>query len=389
MLPFSGVDFMKFDSLLSEDELMVRGLVRRFVEEQVLPVIARHHRQGTFPAELIPAMGELGFFGANLSGYGLPGLSNTCYGLIMQELERGDSGIRSFASVQGALVMYPLHAFGSEEQKERWLPALADGTAIGCFGLTEPGYGSNPGGMTTRARRTDRGYVLDGAKMWITNGTAATVAVVFAKLEDRIAGFLVEKGTPGFSAQEIKGKFSLRASDTASLFFEECEIPAENRLPGAGGLKSALSCLTQARYGIAWGGIGAAMACYHTALAYAGERVQFAGRPIASHQLVQEKLVFMISEITKAQFMTLQAGRLKDRGELHFSHVSMIKRNNVDMALQCARLARDILGAAGIVDDHPVIRHMLNLESVRTYEGTHDIHTLIIGEQITGQPAYY
>lgn len=388
MKPFQGVDYLQFDSLLTEEERMVRELIRRFVEEKLKPVIETCHREGKFPLDLIRPMAELGVFGANLSGYGLPGLNSTAYGLIMQELERGDSGVRSFASVQGALVMYPIHAFGSGTHKERWLPALASGEAIGCFGLTEPDFGSNPGGMLARAAKVPDGYVLNGSKMWITNGDLADVAVVFAKLDDEVHGFLVEKGTPGFSTQEIKGKFSLRASDTASLYFEDCRIPEENRLPGARGLKTALACLTQARYGIAWGVIGAAMECYHTAREYACERIQFAGKPIGSHQLVQEKLVWMINEITKAQFMTLHAARLKDREELKFNHVSLLKRNNVDMALQCARLARDILGAAGIVDDYPVIRHMLNLESVRTYEGTHDIHTLIVGESITGLPAY-
>ncbi|HOB52696.1 MAG TPA: acyl-CoA dehydrogenase family protein [Acidobacteriota bacterium] len=388
MKPFHGVDFFGFDALLSDEERMVRDTVRRFTDDQVKPVIDTFHREGHFPVTLIRPMAELGLLGANLDGYGLPGLDGAAYGLIMQELERGDSGIRSFASVQGALVMYPIHAFGSEEQKAHWLPRLGAGEAVGCFGLTEPDFGSNPGGMTTRAEATANGFVLNGSKMWITNGDLADVAVVFAKLGGEVNGFLVERGTPGFATQEIKGKFSLRASDTATLFFEDCRIPAANRLPDARGLKTALMCLTQARYGIAWGVIGAAMECYHTALEYAKERVQFGGRPIAAHQLVQEKLAWMITEITKAQFLTLQAARLKDTGELKFHHVSMIKRNNVDMALQCARLARDILGAAGIVDDHPVIRHMLNLESVRTYEGTHDIHTLIIGQQITGEPAY-
>ena len=388
MKPFQGVDYFRFDSLLSEEELMIRDEVRRFVENEAKPVLTRHHREGTFPLHLVKPMAEMGLLGANLSGYGLPGLGGAAYGLIMQELERGDSGLRSFASVQGGLVMYPIHAFGTEEQKQRWLPRLAAGEVIGCFGLTEPDFGSNPNGMTTRAQASGDGYVLNGAKMWITNGDMADIAVVYAKLDGEVNGFLVERGTPGFATQEIQGKFSLRASDTASLFFEDCRIPAANRLPGAKGLKTALMCLTQARYGIAWGVIGAAMECYHTALEYAKERVQFSGRPIAGHQLVQEKLVWMITEITKAQFLALQAARLKDRGELKFHHVSMIKRNHVDMALQCARLARDILGAAGIVDDHPVIRHMLNLESVRTYEGTHDIHTLIVGDAITGHPAY-
>ncbi len=300
MKPFHGVDYFGFDPLLSEEDRIVRDKVRRFVDEQVKPVIEAHHREGRFPAALIRPLAELGLLGASLSGYGLPGLGNAAYGLIMQELERGDSGIRSFASVQGALVMYPIHAFGSEAQKTRWLPRLGAGEAIGCFGLTEPDFGSNPGGMTTRAEPTADGYVLNGSKMWITNGDLADVAVVFAKLGGEVNGFLVERGTPGFATQEIKGKFSLRASDTATLFFEDCRIPAANRLPGAQGLRTALMCLTQARYGIAWGVIGAAMECYHTALEYAKERIQFGGRPIAAHQLVQEKLAWMITEITKA-----------------------------------------------------------------------------------------
>jgi len=388
MKTFEGIDFMDFDSLLSDKELMVRDMVRRFVDDKVKPIIDQAHRKGEFPCHLVPLMGDLGLLGSNLEGDGLPGFTNTAYGLIMQELERCDSGLRSFASIQGSLVMYPIYTFGSTEQKKKWLPLLCAGEKIGCFGLTEPDFGSNPGGMVTRARIDGDAFILNGTKMWITNGTLADVAVVFAKLDGEVNGFLVEKGAPGFSSQEIQGKFSLRASDTATLYFDECRIPAENRLPGAHGLKAPLMCLTQARYGIAWGAIGAATECYHTALEYARERIQFHYNPIAGHQLVQEKLVWMITEITKAQFMTLHAARLKDRGELKFFHVSMIKRNNVDMALQCARLARDILGAAGIVDDHPVIRHMLNLESVRTYEGTHDIHTLLIGEKITGIPAY-
>ncbi|MBP7864498.1 MAG: acyl-CoA dehydrogenase family protein [Acidobacteria bacterium] len=389
MRPFHGVDFMDIEPLFSEEERMVRDTVRRFVEEQVKPVLGACHREGRFPRELIGPLAELGLLGANLDGYGLPGMGAVAYGLVMQELERGDSGLRSFASVQGALVMYPIHAFGSEELKAKWLPALFEGRAVGCFGLTEPDFGSNPAGMTTRAVPDGGTYVLNGAKMWITNGTQADLAVVFARLGDGHAGFLVERGTPGFSAEEIKGKYSLRASDTASLFFDDCRVPAANRLPGADSLKAALKCLTQARYGIGWGVLGAAMECYHTALEYAKERVQFAGKPIAAHQLTQEKLVRMLSEITKGQLLALQAGRLKEAGKLRHDQVSLLKRNNVDMALECARTARDILGAAGIVDDHPVIRHLLNLESVRTYEGTHDIHTLILGHRITGIPAYH
>jgi len=388
MQPFKGCDFMSIDEQYSDEERLVRQTVRSFVERQVLPVIEEHNRNGTFPLDLVPQMAEMGLFGANLQGYGCAGLNNVAYGLIMQELERGDSGLRSFVSVQGALVMYPIHAFGSEAQKERWLPRLASGQAVGCFGLTEPNFGSNPGGMLTRAEQRDGGWVLNGSKAWITNGSIADVAVVWAKVGDTIRGFLVEKGAPGFTTSDIHGKFSLRASITSELGFNDCRIPGENLLPGSEGLKSPLACLSQARYGIAWGAIGAAMACYHAALAYSIERKQFSDRPIASHQLVQEKLVWMISEISKAQLLALQLGRLKDKGTHHFSQISMAKRNNVYMALETARLARDLLGANGIIDDYPVIRHMMNLESVKTYEGTHDIHTLIIGHHITGIAAY-
>jgi glutaryl-CoA dehydrogenase len=333
-------------------------------------------------------MGQLNLFGATLHEYGLPGLNNVAYGLIMQELERGDSGLRSFVSVQSSLVMYPIHAFGSAAQRDRWLPALASGQAIGCFGLTEPDFGSNPGGMRTTARKAGGDWVLNGAKQWITNGTLADVAVVWARTEDGIRGFLVEKGTPGFTAADQHGKFSLRASTTSELGFHDCRVPGDAILPKTDGLRSALMCLNQARYGIAWGGLGAAMECYHTALEYAKQRVQFGGQPIACHQLVQEKLAWMITEITKGQLLALQMGRLKDQNRLKHFHVSMGKRNNVWVARESARLAREILGANGIVDDYPVIRHMLNIESVYTYEGTHDIHGLIIGEAVTGIPAY-
>jgi glutaryl-CoA dehydrogenase len=317
-------------------------------------------------------------------------MSNVEYGLVTQELERGDSGLRSFVSVQSALVMYPISAYASDAQKDKWLPLLQQGKAIGCFGLTEPQFGSNPGGMLTRAVRKGDSYVLNGEKMWITSGSIADVAVIWAKCEDdKIRGFLVEKGTPGFKAWDVHGKWSLRASVTSGLAMTDCKIPAENLLPGVEGLKGPLSCLNQARYGIGWGAIGAAMACYDTALRYAKERKQFDNKPIASHQLVQEKLVWMITEITKAQFLALQVGRLKDLGRVHPSHISMLKMNNVWMALETARSARAILGANGIVDDYPVMRHMNNLESVSTYEGTHDIHKLIIGERITGIPAYF
>jgi glutaryl-CoA dehydrogenase len=333
-------------------------------------------------------MAELDLFGATISEYDLPGLGNVAYGLIMQELERGDSGLRSFVSVQSALCMYPIYTFGSQAQKDRWIPAMASGEAIGCFGLTEPDFGSNPGGMRTRARRDGDAWVINGAKQWITNGTLAHVAVVWAQTDEGVRGFLVEKGTPGYTSVDQRGKFSLRASVTSELGFHDCRIPAENLLPGTAGVKSALMCLNQARYGIAWGGLGAAMDCYETALAYSKERIQFEGQPIACHQLVQDKLVWMLSEISKGQLLALQLGRLKDAGRLKHYQISLGKRNNVWVARECARRARDLLGANGIVDDYPVIRHMLNIESVFTYEGTHDIHALIMGEAITGIAAF-
>ncbi len=383
MSGFTGVDYYEVEGLLSEEERMMRDVARAFTDEQVLPVITRHFREGTFPAGLIRKMGELGFLGANLQGYGCAGITNLAYGLILQELERGDSGVRSFASVQGSLVMYPIHAFGSEMQKERWLPKLAAGEAVGCFGLTEPDFGSDPGNMATKAVRIGSEIILNGTKLWITNGSIADVAVVWARLDGVIRGFLVEKGTSGFSARDIHGKHSMRASVTSELSFQECRIPADNLLPMSEGLRSPLSCLNQARYGIAWGAVGAAVACYQAALIYSRQRIQF-GRPIASFQLVQQKLVHMLTEITKGQLVCLQLGRLKDAGRLRHTQVSLAKRNNVAAALEIARLARDIHGANGIVDEYPVIRHLLNLESVFTYEGTHDIHTLILGRDITG-----
>src|SRR5580692_4888937 len=388
---FKGVDFIGFDALLNEDERLSRDTARQFIEDNLIPIIEECNREGRFPRELIPQMGELGFFGANLHGYGCAGMSNVEYGLVMQEFERGDSGFRSFVSVQSALVMYPIYTFGSEEQKQKWLPELAAGRKLGCFGLTEPGFGSNPGGMTTRAHKVGDEYVLTGEKMWITSGTIADVAIIWAKVtdeEDKVRGFLVETDRPGFRADEVHGKWSLRASVTAGLSLQEVKIPASNLLPGTGGLKSPLMCLNQARYGISWGAIGAAMSCYDTALQYAKMRKQFRNEPIASHQLIQEKLVWMISEISKAQLLSLHAGRMKDAGTLTHEIISLAKRNNVWMALECARIARQILGGNGITEDYPIMRHMMNLESVVTYEGTHDIHALIIGQHITGIAAF-
>jgi glutaryl-CoA dehydrogenase len=388
MEKFRGVDYYGLEDLLGEEERMVRDAVRDWVETEFLPVVTEHHRAGTFPVALIPKLGELGVFGASLKGYGCAGLNHVAYGLIMQELERGDSGLRSCASVQSGLVMYPIWSYGSEAQKERWLPAMARGEKIGCFGLTEPDHGSDPGGMKTRAHRRGDRYVLQGTKLWITNGSIADVALVWAKEDDGdIYGYLVERGTPGYSTLDIHGKFSMRASITSELAFQDCAIPLENKLPGVKGLRGPLSCLNQARYGIAWGAVGAAMACYDWTLQYAQQRIQF-DKPIASFQLVQQKLVWMINEITKAQLLVLQLGRLKDQGRLRPQQVSLAKMNNVWMALETARLARDVLGAAGIIDEHPVIRHMMNLETVKTYEGTHDIHTLIVGRDITGLDAF-
>jgi glutaryl-CoA dehydrogenase len=388
MPAFHGFDYLLIDSLLSDEEKLVRQTTRQWVEDRVIPVIKDCYNQGRFPAELIPEMGEMGFLGANLEGYGAAGMTNVEYGLIMQELERGDSGLRSFASVQGALVMYPIFTFGSEEQKQKYLPKLAAGEWIGCFGLTEPGFGSNPGGMTTTAVRDGGDWVLDGEKTWITNGTAAHLAVVWARTSEGIRGFLVEQGTPGYRASDIHGKLSMRASVTSSLSFSSCRIPDSMRLPGAAGLKAALACLSQARYGIGWGVLGPAMECLEVARQYSIERKQFDNRPIASHQLVQEKLAWMATEITKGQLLALHCGRLKDQGRLDFAHISMLKRNNVAIALECARLARDLLGANGIVDDYPVMRHLCNLETVKTYEGTDHIHALVIGERLTGIAAY-
>jgi len=380
------VDYYGIEELLGDEERMTRASVRSFVEREALPVIERCHAQEEFPRQLIPRMGELGLFGANLKGYGCAGLSHVAYGLIMQELEAGDSGLRSMASVQGSLAMFAIWRWGSEEQKRRWLPEMAAGRAIGSFGLTEPDHGSDPGGMETRARRDGAGWVLSGTKRWITNGSIADVSVIWAKDGETIRGFLIEKGAPGFSAHDIKGKFSLRASITSELVLEDVRVPASAMLPEAGGLGGPFSCQNQARYGIAWGALGAARTCYVTALRYAQERRQF-DRPIAGYQLVQQKLVHMLTEITKGQLLAWRLGRLKDAGKMRPEHVSLAKRNNVGVALDIARLARDILGANGIVNEYPVIRHMLNLETVNTYEGTHDMHTLIIGRDITGLDA--
>jgi glutaryl-CoA dehydrogenase len=388
MSRFSGVDYLQIDSLFSEQELLVRQTARQFVEDRAIPLVRDCFRDARFPKELIPEFGRLGFLGANLEGYGCAGMSNIEYGLVMQELERADSGLRSFVSVQGGLVMYPILTYGSEEQKERWLPKLQSGEAIGCFGLTEPGFGSNPAGMQTRAKKEGNCWNLNGEKTWITNGTLADVSIVWARTDEGIRGFLVEKGTPGFTSSDIHGKLSMRVSVTSSLAMTDCRVPASAMLPGAQGLKGPLACLSQARFGIGWGVLGAAMDCFETARQYSILRKQFDDRPIASHQLVQEKLAWMVTEITKGQLLALHAGRLKDQGKLEPAHISMLKLNNVSMALECARLSRDLLGANGIMDEYPIMRHMCNLETVKTYEGTEHIHKLVIGERVTGIAAY-
>jgi len=388
MARFPGVDYLLIDSLFSEQELLVRQTARQFVEDRVIPLVRDCFRDARFPKELIREIGRLGFLGANLEGYGCAGMSNVEYGLVMQELERADSGLRSFASVQGALVMYPILTYGTDEQKNRWLPKLQSGVALGCFGLTEPGFGSNPAGMQTRAKKDGADWILNGEKTWITNGSMADVAIVWARAEDGIRGFLVEKGTPGFTSSEIHGKLSMRMSVTSSLAFSDCRVPESAMLPGAKGLKGPLGCLSQARFGIGWGVLGAAMDCYETARQYSILRKQFDDRPIASHQLVQEKLAWMITEITKAQLLALHCGRLKDQGKIEPAHISMLKRNNVTIALECARLSRDLLGANGIMDEYPIMRHMCNLETVKTYEGTDHVHALVIGERVTGVAAY-
>ncbi|MBS1519033.1 MAG: acyl-CoA dehydrogenase family protein [Bacteroidetes bacterium] len=385
---YKSLNYYGIDEMLTDEEKSIRDTVRDFVNEEVLPIIEEYNQKMEFPKQLIPKMAELGIFGPTLPvEYGGMGINNVAYGLIMQELERGDSGVRSFASVQSALVMYPIYTFGNEEQRKKYLPKLASAEMIGCFGLTEPDFGSNPGGMITKAEKVDGGYILNGAKMWITNGTVADVAVVWAKLDGKVRGFIVEKGTKGFTAPEMKGKLSLRASITSELVFEDCFIPDGNLLEGSGGLKSPLMCLTQARYGIAWGVIGLANECYSTVLNYSLSRIQF-DKPIASFQITQEKLAYMVTEITKAQLLCYQLAKLKDAGTMRPQQVSLAKRNNCEIAKTIASMAREMLGANGILDEYPVMRHQNNIESVKTYEGTHEMHTLIIGEDVTGIAAY-
>ena len=387
MSRYEGVDFYNIEQHLTEEETMVRDLVREWVDEKVLPIIEEYYTKGTFPMELISEIGDMGLFGCNLEGYECAGMSNVAYGLICQELERGDSAIRSCVSVQGSLSMYPIHAFGSEEQKQKYLPGMAKGELIGCFGLTEPDHGSDPGGMETKAVEDGDSYVLNGAKMWITNGTVADLAIVWAKLNGKIRGFIVEKGDTGFTAPEMKGKHSLRASITSELVLQDCRIPKDRILPNVQGLKGPLSCLTQARYGIVWGSLGAAMGCFHSSVDYSKSRIMFK-KPIASFQLIQNKLAWMLREITKGQLLAYHLGRAKDEGEASPEMVSLGKMNNVDIALQIARTSRDIHGANGILNEYPIMRHMANLESVYTYEGTHDIHNLILGRWITGIQAF-
>ena len=388
MALYESLNYMDEDSLFAEDELMVRQTVRSFVTEEVMPVLQEANRKEEFPKHLIPRFGAMGLLGSTIHGYGCAGLGPIAYGLLMQELERADSGIRSFCSVQGALVMYPIFAYGSEAQRQKYLPKLASAELIGCFGLTEPDAGSNPGGMLTRAEKVAGGYKLNGNKMWITNGSVSDIAIVWARLDGVVRGFIVEKGMEGFSTSLMKGKFSLRVSVTSELHLQNCIVPEENILPNGVGLKAPLGCLTQARYGIAWGVVGAANACYHEALNYAKERTIFDGKPLAAYQLAQAKLTKMVQEITKAQLLSIQLGKLKESDRLQPHHVSLAKMNNCRMALDVAREARDMLGANGIIDEYPVIRHLINLETVNTYEGTEDIHRLVVGQQVTGIPAF-
>tara|TARA_B100001094_G_scaffold328791_1_gene390013 strand:+ start:306 stop:1538 length:1233 start_codon:yes stop_codon:yes gene_type:complete len=388
MAQYQSLNYMDIDSLLTEEELLTRDSVRGFVEEKVIPLLQQANRDEVFPETLIKQFGEMGLLGANLTGYGCAGLGPVAYGLTMQELERADSGIRSFASVQGALAMFPIHAYGSEEQKQKYLPGMATGDIIGCFGLTEPDFGSDPGGMACKAEKVSGGYKLNGNKMWITNGCIADLAIVWARLDGgKIRGFIVDKGTKGFTTTTMKGKFSLRVSITSELHFQDCIIPENQILPEGIGLKAPLSCLSQARYGISWGVVGAANAVYHEALHYVKERSMF-DKPLASYQLVQAKLAKMVQEISKAQLLILQLGRIKEKGEIQPHQISLTKMNNCRMALDCAREARDLLGANGIIDEYPVIRHLMNLETVNTYEGTEDIHRLVIGNEVTGIPAF-
>ena len=388
-MKYIGPDFCNINSLLTDEELLIQKTANQFVTEEFNPIVNEYYEKGSFPMDLIPKMGELGFFGATLpKKYGGSEITNTAYGLIMQELEKGDSGLRSVCSVQGSLVMFPIYKYGTDKQKEKWLPLLAAGKAIGCFGLTESNHGSDPSGMLTRAKRDGDDWIINGSKMWITNGSIADIAVVWARDEDNIIrGFLLEKGMDGFTSSDIHGKMSLRASITSELFMKDVRVSDANRLPDIEGLKGPLSCLTQARYSIAWGVIGAAIDCYEVALSYSKDRKQFS-KPIAGFQLTQQKLVYMIEEITKAQLLALQLARLKDSGDLEPAHISLGKKNNVAIARKCAQLGREILGGNGIMDDYPMMRHMMNLETVYTYEGTHEIHTLIIGQKITGIPAF-
>ena len=388
MQAYESLNYMNEDDLLTSDEIMMRDSVRDFVSKEIIPTLQQANRDEKFPMQLIPRFAEMGLLGSTIQGYGCAGLGHVAYGLVTQELERGDSGIRSFCSVQSSLVMYPIYTYGSEKQKEKYLPALASAKMIGCFGLTEPDAGSNPGSMRTTAEKVSGGYKLNGNKMWITNGCIADIAIVWARLDGEVRGFIVEKGTKGFSTSTMKGKFSLRVSVTSELHMQDCVVPEENMLPKAQGLKGPLSCLTQARFGIAWGVLGAADACYHAALTYSKARVIFDGKPLAHHQLPQAKLVKMVQEITKGKLLCIQGGRLKEAGKLQPHHVSLMKMNNCRLALDVARDARDMLGANGIIDEYPVIRHMMNLETVNTYEGTEDIHRLVVGQQITGAPAF-
>lgn len=388
MAKYEGLNYMMEDSLLTEDEKMIRQSVRDFVEAEVIPTLQEANRAEKFPMHLIKRFGEMGLLGSTIQGYGCAGLGHVAYGLVTQELERGDSGIRSFCSVQSSLVMYPIYAYGSEEQKNKYLPKLATAEMIGCFGLTEPDAGSNPGGMLTKAEKVPGGYKINGNKMWITNGCISDIAVVWARLDGEVRGFIVEKGTKGFTTSTMKGKFSLRVSVTSELHFHDCVVPESAILPKGIGLKAPLGCLTQARYGIAWGVLGAATACFQTALSYSKDRVIFDGKPLAAYQLAQAKLVRMATEITKGQLLCIQMGRIKERGELQPYHVSMAKMNNCKIALETAREARDMLGGNGIIDEYPVIRHMMNLETVNTYEGTEDIHRLVVGQQLTGIAAF-